>query len=226
MKFLVIITILGLTVLSGFGATALAQVSDPVLDYYWQKAAQVALDTDPNIAGVSYQLTARTFKHSIERDGEISATDTVVQTLYFTDGELDSAIVVGDAESDQLIPTLTFPSVFDMDFDSHLFPNDTGGVDFPIGFLTDSARPEYPDGLAVIDRYQYHLRSLYLSYNNQDNYRRFSRSYRFVVVDDYLFPDSVWEIATRLGVFSSESYRMETGITDIRVQPAAESTAP
>ncbi len=226
MKFLTITAILGMTVLSGFGAITVAQDADPVLDYYWQKAGQTALRTNPNIAGVSYRMTARTFKHSIERDGSISATDTVVQTLYFTGGELDSAIVTGDEESDQLIPSLTFPSIFDMDYDPHLFPNDTGGIDFPIGFLTDSTRPEYPDGLAVIDRYQYHLRSLYLSYNHQDDFRRFSRSYRFVVVDDYLFPDSVWEIATRLGVFFSESYRMETGISDIRVQPALESTAP
>jgi len=226
MKFTSTITSFGLALMLGIGAIALADDPDPIADYYWQKARGAASQFDPNVAGVRYQLTARTFRHIIMRDGRISGTDTVVQRLYFTGGALDSAVMIGDDENDQKIPDLGYPSVFDMDLFPHLFPNDTGGTDLAIGFLTDSARLDLPDGLAIIDRYRYHLRSLYLTYPHREDFRRFSRCFRFVLVDDYLFPDSVWEVATKLGVFFTESYRLETGITDIQVQRAVELTDP
>ena len=226
MKFRSTIFILaGLVLLARLGTQAQAEEPDPIADYYWQKARAAAAQFDPNVAGVRYRVTARTFRHSIMRDGRIADTDTVVQTLYFTDGALDSAVVAG-GESEQDIPDLGLPAVFEMDVSPHLFPNDTGGVDLALGFRADSARLDLPDGLAIIDRYRYNLRSLYLGYPDRADYRRYSRCFRFVLVDGFVFPDSVWEVATKLGVFFTESYRLEIGITDIRVEPTAEAPAP
>jgi len=224
MKFTSIITSFVLALVLGVGAVALADDPDPIVGYYWQKARGAFSQFDPNVAKIRYQLTARTFWHSVLRNGRISSTDTVLQTLYFTGRALDSTVVIGDDENDHKPIDLSYASVFDMDLYPYLFPNDTGGIDLALGFLADSTQLDLPDGLAIIDRYRYNLRSLYLNYPHRKDFRRFSRCFRFVLVDDYLFPDSVWEVATELGVFFSESYRMETGITDIQIQRAVDST--
>jgi len=197
--------------------TGFSDEIDPVLQYYWQKAGDAAPRYNPNVVGIGYRLTARSFRHSVTRDGRITKTDTVIQNVFFTNGVLDSIKTVQGDDRHLRDLDLTHPSIFEMDYHTTLFPNDTGGVGLAIGLMADSTRPGQPDGLAVIDRYHYHLRALYLCYPVKRDYRRFTRAYRFALVDDYLFPDSVWEVATRLGIFSVESYRLEIGLTDIQI---------
>ena len=208
----------GLTLVVALAATpAATEEDDPVLLYYWRKAREAASRYDPDTIGLSYRFTARSYRYAVVGDGRVSRTDSVIQHYFVSDGALDSVnTVVGEADR---FGNLEFgcPPVFESDYHLNLFPNDTGGARLAIGLMSDSTLKTQPDGLAVIDRQQYFLHSLYMYYPAKEGYRRFTRSFRFVLADDYLFPDSVWEVATKLGVFFSESYRLETGITDIRV---------
>ena len=99
-----------------------------------------------------------------------------------------------------------------------MFPNDTGGPQLAIGFDTDSLRDPRPVGLAMIDRDEYYPKWLYLFYPEEKNHSRFTKSFRFVQQDGLLFPDSVWVVGAREGVFSTEHYRIETDVTEISIQ--------
>ena len=34
----------------------------------------------------------------------------------------------------------------------------------------------------------------------------------------YIFPDSIWEVGSREGIFSTENYRLETSISSILIR--------
>ncbi len=197
---------------------AIEDETDPVIQYYWGHARTAAPKFDPNVPGVSYCFKARTYRHTVTSDGIIRKTDSVEQVFYYRDGKLDSVQRVrGDADRFKKLD-LTHPTVFENRYHLNFYPNDAGGPKLAIGMNSDSTLQDQPDGLVLIDRNRYFLRSLYLFYPNKSGYRRFSRSFRFTLVDDLVFPDSVWEVATQIGIFFTESYRLETGISDIRVE--------
>jgi hypothetical protein len=107
--------------------------------------------------------------------------------------------------------------VFDQDYQFSFYPNDTGGKYLAIGFDTDSAGDPRPVGLAIIDRYEYSLHRLYLFYPHQAGYKRLSRTLHFVKHEGYIFPDSILELAARAGIFSTDHYRLETVISNIKI---------
>lgn len=199
-------------------AMAMAQdESDPILEYYWNKAARAHERTNPKTAGVSYTLTTRTFFHQVNSRGEIAKTDTVLADVNFNQGRReDSRIVAGDSSRIADVD-LSHPDIFVEGYRLNFFPNDTGGSELSIGMTADSSSEGLPDGLIVIDRRSGHLRRMYLHYPDKAGYKRFSRSFRFVEKDGFLFPDSVWEVGVELGFLSSKTYRIETGISEIRV---------
>ena len=199
---------------------------DPVLRYYWEHARAAAATFDPNVPGVSYQFTAKTYRHSVTKGGFIRMSDSITQDYFYSNGVLDSVRTVRGLAKHFKNLDLSCPAVFQGEYHLNLFPNDTGGAKLAIGLSTDSVLEHQPDGLVVLDRYRYFPHSLYLYFPDKGGYSRFTRSFRFVLIDGYVFPDSVWEVATRLGIFFPESYRLETGITNIRVLTSADSARP
>lgn len=190
---------------------------DPVLHYYWDHARAAARQTAPDSSGICYSFTAKTYKRSVAQGGRIGKTDSVVQSYFFCSGDLDSVnTVAGDAGEFERLD-LSYPPVFESTYQLSSFPNDIGGRRLALRIWSDSALGRQPDGMVVIDRNEYFPYAVYLYYPDKSGYRRFTRSFRFVVVDGFVFPDSVWEVGTRLGVFYPESYRLETGISDIHV---------
>jgi len=212
--------------LSGFGLVGADDEPDPILEYYWQHARRAARANSPDTTGVSYSFRARTYKHTVSDAGRISRTDSVLQDYFFSDGTPDSVKTVQGEAGRFKDLDFSHPAVFESEYHLSLFPNDTGGPRLAIGLWSDSTLGAQPDGLVVIDRNQYFLYSLYSYYPEKGGYKRFTRSFRFVMVDGYVFPDSVWEVATKLGVFFPESYRLETGISEIRVWKNRERDEP
>lgn len=199
---------------------------DPVALYYWGKAREVASQADPNGQNLGYRFTASSFRHTIGPDSRIIRTDTVVQEHFYTRGELDSVkLIRGDDRKIESLD-LSHPLILQNDYHLGLFPNDTGGAWLAISIMSDSTRAGQPDGLVLVDRYRYYLHSLYLYYPSVPGFRHFTRSWRFTLVDGYVFPDSVWVIATARGIFSTESYRVETGIGDIQIERLGNRAEP
>lgn len=102
-------------------------------------------------------------------------------------------------------------------FGHGFFPNDTGARELAISFENISSSDTLPSGIAVIDREEFTLLSAYLFYPREEGFKRLTRSFRFSDNAGFNFPDSVWEVAARQGIFSTEYYRLETKIKEIQL---------
>ncbi|MBD3257198.1 hypothetical protein GF377_02100, partial [candidate division GN15 bacterium] len=148
-----------LLALVGLVAAVVAQEeSDPILQYYWQGAADTFAEKHPGRAGLSYTLDTRTFIHDVNADGEIVKTDTV-----FAEFSISPDTLIREARADSLQSLLervdlSYPAIFDGNYHLNFFPNDTGGPELAIGFRADSASSGWPDGLMLLDRQTKELR--------------------------------------------------------------------
>ena len=222
-KYHVSVTRAGVCFLAGLATVLVAvvddsaQAADPVLQFYCERAAAVTAARDPVERGLSYSFTARTYYKEVGKRGQIEKTDSTVADYYFSFGSLDSQRTRIAASTWTNDVCFLVPNVFREDYHFNFFPHDTGGSYLAIGFDTDSAGDPRPVGLALIDRERYSLCRLYVFYSNKPGYKRFSRSYRLVEVEGYILPDSIWEVGARQGVFSTDDYRLETGIENITI---------
>ncbi len=191
--------------------------ADPILSFYCERAGAVFDSRNPIERGADFSFQARTYFMNIGDHGEITRTDSSITDYFYSFGQLDSTRVVVAPQRSHSPVSFDVVNVFTMDYEFYFFPNDTGGTDMAIGFDSFLEETEDPVGLAVIDRSEYFLRWLHLHYPNREHYKRYSRSYRFVERDEYIFADSIWEVSAKRGVFSTEFWRIETGITDITI---------
>ncbi len=211
-------------ILAVFGAGATIVMSnavgevDPILRFYCEKARAACADRSPYEKAVSYSFTTTTYLKKLGSRGKNTSVDSTVSDLYFSAGSLDSQRTVSTTSGGGSPIDFSYPKVFESDYRFNFFPNDTGGKYLAIGFDTDSANDLRPVGLAIIDRAEYYLHRLYLFYPNHKQYKRFSRTFHFIERDGYIFPDSICEIAAKAGIFSTDYYRRETVIRNIRVR--------
>ena len=190
--------------------------ADPVVEYYWDKACKTFDTHNPATENIRYNLTAKTYYKHVGRHGVVVKVDSAEVEYYCSGSEIDSQKIINGDDSGFRNLDLTFTNVLHLEYNRYSFPNDTGGVDLALGFEPDSGDTN-PDGLIVIDRGRYLPLWLYLYYPDKPGYKRFTRSFRFTEVGGYVFPDSIWEVATRPGIFSDENYRLETGIINIEI---------
>lgn len=189
--------------------------SDPVLEFYWNKAAQASKALVSDSAGLRYRIRALTFYHRLDRHGLIVSTDSLLADYHFSSGTLDSVEVIEGSDDKTTRADFSVLDIFSRPYITRLFPNDTGGAELAIGFDSDSAHPSDPTGLILIDRYRYYPLTLYTHYPDSGGYKRYSRSYRFAIQDGLLYTDSIWVHAARQGIFSIEYYRQETGVLSL-----------
>ena len=201
-------------------ATGLADDSygdDPVLKFYWTQAATVSAESDPLRNGVSFSLLTTSHYKRVASNGRITGVDTAIVRYWFSCGSLDSQVVEMATSDVKMQQQFSIPDLFDAQYRYTFYPNDTGGELLAIGFDTPKADDSLPVGLVMIDRDSYLLRRVYLYYPHREGYERFSRCYRVSEHDGFLFPDSIWEVGAREGVFSTENYRLETRIDAVSV---------
>ena len=205
-------------------SAALAATSVPAenpdqaaLDYYWSGAQKAAAAHDPAEAGVTYSFTARSYYRVTDDHGLTVRIDSLIARYFYTGEKLDSQVTRSGDPGKFSRLDLSVPPLFGEDFHLNFYPNDTGGERLAIGFVADSTVAGLSDGLIVLDRNSYHPLQMYLYYRNYQDYKRYTRALRFTDVGEWFFPDSVWTVATRTGIFATESYRLETGISDITI---------
>ncbi len=192
---------------------------DPILDHYSSRAASVFDTRNPWRTGAVFSFEARTLLKKYIDDSYVT-TDSMVSRHWYSFGQLDSQVVLR-ASDDGLLNRVDFsyPNVFEGEYRFNFFPNDTGGKTIALGFDVVAEEARAPAGLAVIDRDYYYLHRLYLYYPDRKNYRKYSRSFRFVEEKGMIVADSIWVVASRFGLLSNEYFRIETNIYDIRVRP-------
>jgi hypothetical protein len=172
---------------------------------------------DPIAHGVNFSYQTTTYYKKLGNLGEISSVDSVKNIYFYSFGNLDSSKTLLPAKHSIPKIDLSVPGIFDSTYILNFFPNDTGGTLLAIGFDSDSTHKSWPSGLVEIDRQKYFPRWLYLYYPDQGGFKRYSRSFRFIDQQGYVFPDSVWEVAVKDGFLFSTSYRLETSISEFKI---------
>jgi hypothetical protein len=198
-------------------AFGLAVADDSVVQFYWGRARATYPTRDPLLSGAKFSYRARTYYKEMQRESFGKPKDSSIVDYYYSFGNLDSQKVIAGKLSDMPEVDLSSPNPFDTTYVLNSFPNDTGGALYYVGFDNDTSASERPVGLAVIDRNLYYLRWLYLYYPHKSGYQRFTRSFRFTVSEGLVFPDSVWEVVSQNRLFFPVVYRLETGISNIKI---------
>jgi len=194
----------------------MAEEIDPVLQYYWDKAANVAPSVDPMTAA-EFSYTAKSYYMKVDSDGNSILTDSALIVYFYTSGTLDSQVTLaGNKESFEGY-NLTWPDVFQTNYHISFFPNDTGGSELTIGIDTDSTMLDQPDGIVAINREHGYISWLCLHYPNAIKVDRLSKTFWFRLENGFIVPDSVIELGARHGILSKEHFRIETVIKDVKV---------
>lgn len=191
--------------------------NDKILQFYWDRTNASVTSRDPLARGINYSFIATSYYKKIGKLGKVESTDSLKTRYFYSFGNLDSTKVL--LASKKSVPDVgfDFPNVFGQAYYLNDFPNDTGGQTLAIGFDTDTTQHNMPTGLAMIDRSLHYPHWLYLYYPDKEGFRRYTRSFRFTIQDGFLFPDSVWEVATRHEMLFATTYRLETRIDSLTI---------
>lgn len=206
-----------LTSFSGVFRNTKADETDPVLNFYVSQADSAYVRTNLGDHQLKYSFVALTYFKSIGKKGVVSSLDSTIVRYFCSGTTVDSFQTL--VESKRKMPELNFsyPNVFTDNYGHNFFPNDIGQQDLAMGFDNYSESDTLPTGIAVIGRANYLLRRLYLFYPNPEGYKRLTRSFQLAEFGEYIFPDSIWEVGAKQGIFSTEYYRIETGIEQIQL---------
>jgi len=200
-----------------FVISVAGQERDEVLDYYRGHAEAAFTGNNPFESGVSFKLTTQTIYFDTDSHAQIEKADTFKIDYYFSLGKLDSQNVI--SKTSDKVPEIdfTYPNVFTGDYHYNFYPNDVGDSALAIGFDSPTAESSEPVGIALVDRYNFYLRRLYLHYPNKPDYTRFSRTFSFKRIESLVFPDTINEVAARYGFFSADNFRIETAVSDVQI---------
>ncbi len=204
------------------GEALLSSDEESVLQFYRNQARLACAEHSPVEQGVAYSFTATSYYKRRREEGGYRLVDSAVVTYYFTGAQPDSHKAIVPPSNKLKNIDFSYLNVFDLNYRFSFYPNDTGGTVLALGFDTDSLNDPRPDGLAIIDRYDYMLERLYLYYPQKEGYKRFSRIVHFTEYEGYLFPDTIEEVASKAGIFSTDHYHILTHIRDITVYPPKE----
>ncbi len=217
-KYVILFAALVGVVVVSLSLTYAEEDENPVIGFYVERGQHAFETRSPIVTGTTFSLKTRSYYKRIGEHGAVQSVDSADIIYYYSWGKLDSSRVIsGDADRFKNVD-LSYPDVFARDYRFYLFPNDVGGPELAIGFDTHTEQDTLPDGLILIDREQYYPLWLYLYYPVKSGYARFSRSLRFTEKEGKFFPDSVWEVGAKRGLFFSEYYRLETGVMEIDIE--------
>jgi hypothetical protein len=191
--------------------------TDPVLDFYLDRAKAVYKSYNPVETGAVYSFISRSYQSELKRNGIIELTDSSIVKYFFSFGNLDShKVEISTIERLDSID-FSYPNLFEKDYDFNFFPHDIGGDNISIGIDSDTTKNLEPVGIVVIDRQNYVLRRLYLYYPDEDKYKRYSKVISFNEHEGVVFPDSINVTYSEMGIFNSAHYRLLTVIDSFSV---------
>jgi hypothetical protein len=213
----VVFAVLSAVSASAFPEPARAQSDDDITGYYWGKSATVWATSEASRSRMKYRLRCTTVRTGMSRTGKFEGADTLVADYYFTGTGLDSVKTVDGSIKNWELVELWPPDVYSLDYSTSAFPNDDGRGGLAVGLDTDSTMATEPTGLAVLDRFSYRIHRLYLYYPPFGDYIRLSRSFQFQEQDGIVYPDSIWTIAARRGLFYPDRFRLDSDIEEVEV---------
>lgn len=200
-----------------FSLISSEESDDPVMEYYIANGSGSYASRHPLKSGLAFSFEAKTYYKLLNDDAVYVLIDSSISHYYFSFGQIDSVKQVVKPEESFDSLAVDYPNVFQNYYIYNFFPNDTGSESISIGFDSPTFPDSLPVGLIVMDRDQFYLEYLYLYHLNEKKFKRWSRGYRFVEMEGYVIPDSIWTIKSRRKLLGNEHYRYETGITGISI---------
>lgn len=194
-----------------------AAQEDRILNYYTNSSARVMDAVDSLLSNSRYSFDVFSCWEKLEK-GKVVHADTLKARLYYSGFELDSQTV--ELKTADRFEEIDFfaPNVMAMDYSFNFYPNDTGGVDLAIGFDTDSLADPRPVGLAIIDRNLFYPHRLHLAYPSESTRENLTQTYSFSLqAGSFVFPDTVTDNVSQMGVLFQEHYRRTTAIDNFKV---------
>ena len=191
--------------------------ADPVLEFYVNQAEEAYVESDPYTRNLRFTFLAYSYYKQLGRKGIVERLDSVVTRYFMTGIQIDSTTIVVEATSNIPEPTFSYRNIFSDSFLHNFYPNDTGSADLAIGFDTPGFEETLPTGVAVIDREEYILKRLHMFFQNPVGFKRLTRSFLIKEQNGFIFPDSIWEIGAKQGVFSTDYYKLETNIQQVQL---------
>lgn len=191
--------------------------SNPILNFYCEKAQSVCQTLSPFENGATFSFLAQSYLTELAHGGKETITDSSIVRYYFSFGNVDSQKVILSTSSNLNEIDFHYPNLFEHNYDFSFFPNDIGNETLAIDIDCDTAINLQPVGIAIIDRNRYYLRQLFLYYPDNDKYKRYSKWISFGFYNGLIFPDTVRLTYSKAGIFSTEHYRLETVVDSLSV---------
>jgi hypothetical protein len=213
----ILIIFILLTLYASIPAKDEKKSTDPVLDFYLQKARAAYNSLNPDENGAAYSFIARSYQSELKRNGVIDLIDSSIVKYYFSFGNLDSHKVEVSTGKGLDSIDFSYPNFFGKEYDFNFFPHDIGGGNISIGIDSDTVKNLIPVGIAVIDRQKYVLRRLYLYYPDNDRYKRYSKVISLKEHEGVVFPDSINVTFSKMGIFSAAHFRLLTVVDSFTV---------
>ncbi len=159
-----------------------AEIDDPAMKFYLNKTDSVLNNSTLFYNNLQYSVSATSIYDKINYRGITDESDTAGFLIDFDNLQFVISQIIDTAGMEENI----FPSDFqfekpwELNCRFYFFPRDTGAGDLAIGFApVDSLWGKNPEGLIIINRDSYHVKSMYLHYLALDDYEWLSREYQF-----------------------------------------------
>jgi hypothetical protein len=199
--------------ISGNPADAIDQ--NEYLAFVTSQAAKEFARQSPSATSDNWSCQALSIRTTLGYKGKIEQLDTSITTYYYHGVNHDSTFVRAGEENYAADLDFFCPNVFADTYHFSLFPNDTGGS-LAVGFETDTSISDLPCGLAILDRYDYTVQTLYLFYPRKEGFKRYSITFFLSSHHGRQLPDSIIEQVSKPGLFADDHFRTKTVISDYR----------
>jgi len=188
--------------------------------YYVEKIDSVLDESALFNAELKLTFELNSVYNNINYRGVTDKIDTALFLVNFENAAVASSEILDSSKlKENTIPQkLNFVKPWETNCRFYFYPNDTGAGKLAIGFEPlhgDSIG--VPSGLIEINRENYQIKSLYLYYNNLDNYLWLSKTYYFS--DEYrnLIPRELIIQGCFYGFFQRRYFRQDLEFKNVKI---------
>ncbi len=189
-----------------------AEIDDPAMKFYLDKADSVLNSSTLFNNNLQYSVSATSIYDKINYRGITDESDTTGFLIDFDNLQFVISQIIDTVglEENTFPSDIQFEKPWELNCRFYFFPRDTGAGDLAIGFApVDSLRGENPEGLIIINRDTYQIKSLYLHYLAFDEYEWMSREYQFSYENEIALLKSLTIQGCYFGFFQLRYFRQD-----------------
>jgi len=180
------------------------------MEFYLGKIDSIINSSTPFNNNLVYEVSLNSTYDKLSYRGVTNESDTAGFILDYKEGQFSISIITDTAGMEEnFFPLdIKFEKPWELDCRFYFYPRDTGAGDLAIGFIpADTMWGENPEGLIVLNRDNYQIKSIYLHYLVLDDYEWLSREYHFSYDDGTTYLSSLVIQGCYYGFFQRRYFR-------------------